>query len=459
MRQLAGRIFALQLGLVAAVLLVAAILHEAPVGSAWLPIGAAGFGLAVLATLVAARFLHGPLGSVREALDRMARGEPARRLPWRSRDALGDVARSVDHLSEQHRAALAQEIGGSERLQAMLQSMVEGVLVLDAEGRVVLANPRLRELFDAWGDVVGRRPLELIRRDDLATALEEAAASHGPVTREFALGGDDERFLQMHAVRFPGEGPALGTVAVFHDQTELRRLERVRREFVANVSHELKTPLTAIRGFAETLLHERLDDEQRTQYTEVIVRHAGRLSALIDDLLELSRIEGRREPLRLVEVAIGDVARALMRDLKPRIDAKGLEARVEAEGDLLALADRRAVEQILLNLLDNAIKYSEPGDRLVVEVARASGRVQVAVRDTGMGIPDGDLARIFERFYRVDKARTRDLGGTGLGLAIVKHLVQAMDGDVDAESEEGAGTVFRFTLPGFDPASDNVTPS
>jgi len=234
---------------------------------------------------------------------------------------------------------------------------------------------------------------------------------------------------------------------VFHDVTELRRLERVRREFVANVSHELKTPLTAIRGFAETLQAEGLSEAQRHQYLDVVLRHARRLSALIDDLLELSRIEGRQGFLEAVPVDVGALARGLLRDLGPRLKARTLQVDIRAEGAGRAVADRRALEQVLLNLLDNAIKYTDPGGRVVIRVRDDGDRVRTDMADTGIGIPEGDQLRVFERFYRVDKARARDLGGTGLGLSIVKHLVQAMDGEVYVESKEREGTTFTVLLP------------
>ena len=243
------------------------------------------------------------------------------------------------------------------------------------------------------------------------------------------------------------------------DITERKQADQIKDEFIGMVSHELKTPLTAIRGFAETLQHDALSEEQRTQYTEVILRHADRLTALIEDLLELSRIEGRRQPLQPAELPIASTARGLIRDLEARLDAHGLESRVEVQGDPVAWADRRAVEQVLLNLLDNAIKYSDPGGRVSLDIRELRGRILVSLSDTGMGIPEKDLPRIFERFYRVDRARSRDLGGTGLGLAIVKHLVQAMNGDVAVESEDGVGTTFRFSLPRANALSDNVTPS
>jgi len=321
------------------------------------------------------------------------------------------------------------------------------VLVLDRGGRVILANPRLRELFGAWGAVEGRPALELIRRADVETALVEAARTPEPVVRELQLASGGGRHLEMHAVRFPSAGPLLGTVAVFHDVTEIHRLEGVRRDFVANVSHELRTPLTAIRGFAETLRNNEVPVEQRHQYLDVILRHADRLTALIEDLLELSRIEGGTRGLALEPVDVAGLARSLLQDLKPRLDAGGLQGAVRAEPAPPALADRRALEQVLLNLLDNAIKYSEPGGRIELTVSGSAAGVRIDVSDTGIGIPESDRARVFERFYRVEKARSRDLGGTGLGLAIVKHLVQAQDGEVFIGSREGSGTIFTVRLP------------
>jgi two-component system phosphate regulon sensor histidine kinase PhoR len=251
----------------------------------------------------------------------------------------------------------------------------------------------------------------------------------------------------MHAVRFPSHGNLLGTVAVFHDVTEIHQLEGMRRDFVANVSHELRTPLTAIRGFAETLRGSEVSVDQRRQYLDVILRHADRLTALIEDLLELSRIEGGTRGLALEAVDVGALARSLLQDLKPRLEAGRLVAVVQPGLAPAALADRRALEQVLLNLLDNAVKYSEPGGRIEIALTGSRDGVRIDVSDTGIGIPEADRARIFERFYRVEKARSRDLGGTGLGLSIVKHLVQALDGEVFVVSREGKGTTFTLRLP------------
>jgi two-component system phosphate regulon sensor histidine kinase PhoR len=394
------------------------------------------------ATLLTRR-VHELLG----VLESIAGGDLGQRLPWRTGDELGAIASAIDDMAEQLRRRLEQASDEQARLRAVLTGMVEGVLVLDRGGRVILANPRLRELFGAWGAVEGRPALEVIRRADVEAALGDAARTAEPVVREIQLSSGGGRHLEMHAVRFPSQGPLLGTVAVFHDVTEIHRLEGIRRDFVANVSHELRTPLTAIRGFAETLRGSDVPAEQRAKYLDVILRHADRLTALIEDLLELSRIEGGIRGLALEPVDAAALARDLLQDLKPRLDAGRLSGEVRAEPAPRALADRRALEQVLLNLLDNAIKYSEPGGRIEIAISGAPPWVRIDVADTGIGIPESDRGRIFERFYRVEKARSRDLGGTGLGLAIVKHLVQAQDGEVFVGSHEGQGTTFTIRLP------------
>jgi two-component system phosphate regulon sensor histidine kinase PhoR len=353
-------------------------------------------------------------------------------------------ARAADAAAESLRANTARSTAERERLEAIFDGMVEGVIVLGPGGRVQLANARARELFDAWGELSGRSALEATRRTEIADALARAAQSSGALAVEIALG--ESRVLEMHARRFPERGELQGVVAVFHDVSEIRRLESHRRDFVANVSHELRTPLASIQGFVETLHDDSLEPAQRKQYLDVVARNADRLRALIEDLLELSRIEGRTQPLALEPVDAAAIASSLLRDMRPRVEARGLSFSTSGAAPA-ALADARALEQVLQNLLDNALKYTEPGGQIAVRVAGTNGRVRIEVADSGIGIPDADRTRVFERFYRVDKARSRDLGGTGLGLAIVKHLVQAMDGEVFLESREGEGTSVAVVLP------------
>jgi two-component system phosphate regulon sensor histidine kinase PhoR len=291
--------------------------------------------------------------------------------------------------------------------------------------------------------------LTALRDAELDQALADAARTDEPVSHTLELAHPVRRTLRVQVARFAAPpGQRLGSVAVLHDVSELARLETMRREFVANASHELRTPLAAIRGFAETLLGDSaLPEDQRRSYLEVIDRHARRLGALVDDLLDLSRIESGQAPLDHQAVDLAAVATGLLRDCEARLVEKRLAADSEASGPAVAWADPQAVWQIVSNLLDNAIKYTDPGGRIRIQIQGDTRWVRVEVSDTGVGIPEPDLARIFERFYRVDRARSRALGGTGLGLSIVKHLVQSQGGTITVESELGRGSAFRFTLP------------
>jgi two-component system phosphate regulon sensor histidine kinase PhoR len=407
--------------------------------------------LAISALLVA-RSLRS-LGELREVVDSIARGELDRRLRWRSGDEREEIAQAINRMADELRRRLREADGERGRLQAVLSGMFEGVLVVGADGRVVLANPSFRRLFSVWGDVAGRTALELVRHPAVDDLLREAALSSETLERELEVGsptGQASRSLLVHAARFPEQGERLGTLAVFHDVTEIRRLEGLRRDFVANVSHELKTPLTAIRGFAETLAAGDVPPDRVKGFVGIILRHAERLERLIDDLLVLSRVESRKLPLDLGPVDVARVAVSVVRGMEPQLGAHRVTAEVRSDGAPAAWADRRAVEQILTNLVDNAVKYSEPGGRIQIEVEGEPQHVTLRVRDSGIGIPDEDQPRVFERFYRVDKARSRDLGGTGLGLAIVKHLAQAMGGDASVKSRLGEGSTFRVALPRAD---------
>jgi two-component system phosphate regulon sensor histidine kinase PhoR len=401
-----------------------------------------GAGLA-LGALLGAR-LERRIEQLRSALEAVVAGRSYARLERAARGPFGSLARAIDGADAALRERAAAAGAERARLAAVLDGMVEGVLVLGADGRALLANARLRELFGAWGDVAGRSVLELIRLAEVDDALRHAAESGEPVAREIELAG--ERCLALQARRFPVHGEPEGTVAVFHDVSEIRRLESHRREFVANVSHELRTPLTAIQGFAETLQNEDLAPERRRQYVEVISRNADRLRALIEDLLDLSRIESGKRLLTLESVAPAPLVASLLRDLRPRVDARKLELAQFGSCPPLR-ADRRALEDVLVNLLDNAIKYTEPGGHVEVRLSSEGTRGRIDVVDDGIGIPERERMRVFERFYRVDKARSRDLGGTGLGLAIVKHLVQSMGGEVYVAPSETAGTTLRVLLP------------
>ncbi|HVH18228.1 MAG TPA: ATP-binding protein [Myxococcota bacterium] len=411
---------------------------------------AAALGLVVAtgAAWLLSRYAFGPIREIRRVAASIAEGHLDGRLPTSAGDELSPIAGAINQLAEQLRLRLEEVTQEKEQLRAVLEGMVEGVLVVDAKGSLLLANSRLREFYDLTGDLVGRPYVEVVRDAAVDGVLRETAESDATVTRQLRVGRAVSRTVQVQAVRFPAGGTRAGSVAVFHDISELARLEEVRRDFVANASHELRTPLAAIRGFAETLLESpSLTDAERRSYLEIIDRHAQRLAHIVHDLLELSTVERGRLRLEPVEVDVGQLVDSLIRDTQPRLRERRLEIGYSAQGKALAFADPRALEQVLINLLDNAMKYSEPGGRIELAVEEAGPKLRVRVRDTGIGIPEEDLGRIFERFYRVDKARSRALGGTGLGLAIVKHLVQSLGGEISVASRLGEGSTFTFTLP------------
>jgi two-component system phosphate regulon sensor histidine kinase PhoR len=324
--------------------------------------------------------------------------------------------------------------------------MQEGVLMLDEAGRVALINPALREMLLLPADSVGKKPLEVVRHAPLKELLDEAAAGVRSVSREIELSGLKPRRLQARVSPLAGE-PG-GVFAVFVDVTEMRRLESLRRDFVANVSHELRTPVTAIRSAAETLsISLEYDPGAAAGFVDIIDRNAERLHGLVEDLLDLSRIESRELRLAFEDLDLEQVFEQVLSLFRERAHRKGvaLTASVNA-GVPPARADRRALEHVLTNLIDNAVKYCPRGATVLLRVEEKDRQLAVFVEDDGAGIEEKHLPRLFERFYRVDAGRSRELGGTGLGLSIVKHLVEAMGGTVSVTSRVGEGTRFSFTL-------------
>ncbi|MBF5046375.1 histidine kinase [Aggregicoccus sp. 17bor-14] len=350
-------------------------------------------------------------------------------------------------------AALEREA----RIQsAVLDSMAEGVWVTDAQGTVVRHNDALPSLLATSPgprrEIVGQRPIALVRHEPLHAAVLAACRQGESTQLELALEGLYPRTLAIRVTPLGRELP--GSAAVFHDVTELRRLEKVRKDFVANVSHELRTPITAIRGYAETLQGGALADSTvAPRMVGIIHRQAERLGELVEDLLELSRLEGRELRLQSTRVPLAPAAARAAETVRLKAEGKGLTVGLEVPADLSAHGDARAVEQVLINLLDNAVKYTPAGGSVQVSAEQAGGRLVLRVRDTGVGMEARHLGRIFERFYRVDPGRSRDMGGTGLGLSIVKHLVGAMGGEVRVESEPGRGSTFTVWLPASPPVA------
>jgi len=417
-------------------------------------LGVAAVVAAFLSFFVSVRLasrLSQPLRALLGATDRLGEGKSGQRVFTEAQDEIGALAAAFNRMSEQLDARIARLEEDRQQLRTILSGMVEGVVALDPNQRILYANERATQLLGLPSQtLVGRRLWEVVRQRPLLDVVQRALDSSEPQREELGWNGPTVRSLTVHAARLPGLPPR-GAVLVLHDTTELRRLERLRQEFVANVSHELKTPLSIIKACVETLLDGAVDDPQhRRPFLEQLDSQSNRLHALILDLLSLARIESGEELFEFQPLPVCEVVQACLERHRPRAESKEqiLEMRSSAGDEELAVwADEEALEQILDNLLDNAVKYTPQGGRVSVCWRREGDQVCLEVADTGIGIPESDLPRIFERFYRVDKARSRELGGTGLGLSIVKHLAQAMHGSVYAVSRPGQGTTFTIRLP------------
>jgi two-component system phosphate regulon sensor histidine kinase PhoR len=443
---------------------------------------AAAMGLA----LWLARRTSRPLRELARGTDRIAAGQYGRKVYVTSRDEVGDLAQTFNRMSTRLAEQFAQLEQDRQQLRAILGGMVEGVVALDANQRILFANERAGRLLEFNVPLaVGRKLWEVVRQRALQDTVRDVLNGPEPCHGELEWDGTAAKRLTVHAAPLPGSPPR-GAVLVIHDTTELRCLERVRQEFVANVSHELKTPLSVIKACVETLVDGAVDEPQhRGRFLGQITEQADRLHALILDLLRLSQIESGAEVFEFGAVRLAPLVTACLQRWQAQAESKNqrLEAvpplmapsgaasecragaivsavapdlptataaaipPALASQDVMAWADEEAVGQVLENLVENALKYTPAGGRISVRWWAENGQACLDVADTGIGIPEQDLPRIFERFYRVDKARSRELGGTGLGLAIVKHLVQAMHGTVQATSQSGQGTTFHVRLP------------
>lgn len=340
-------------------------------------------------------------------------------------------------------------IDAKAQQQVLFNSMLEGLLLLDRGRKIYLANRAFKNLFGVKSELRGKTVMEVLRLHELAELVERAEAEKQVFDYELKLPELNERWLQVNAAVISNSaGEREGTILVFHDLTRLKQLERTREEFVANVSHELRTPLSLIKGYVETLLDgAQKNPEVAEHFLQIIARNAERLDLLIQDLLTISALESGRVQLKLQPVHLHAVADKVLADLKSIASARNIVLKNELP-DLTAIADGSRLEQVLANLVDNAIKYGRPAGSVVVGgETLGNNKIEVFVRDDGPGIPPESLDRVFERFYRVDKARSREQGGTGLGLSIVKHIVQTHGGEVWAKSEPGKGATFFFTLP------------
>jgi two-component system phosphate regulon sensor histidine kinase PhoR len=332
--------------------------------------------------------------------------------------------------------------------EALFNSMIEGLLLLDENGRVQLANRAFAVLFEITTEIRGKTILELLRQHELTGLLEKVNTEKQVLGYELKVGGLSERWLQINAAAiFNSDGEKEGTILVFHDLTRLKQLERTREEFVANVSHELRTPLSLIKGYVETLLDGAKDNpEVAARFLQTIQRNSERLQFLIEDLLTISELESGRLKMNLQSVHLQPLVDKVFEDFRAQARTKSVTLTNQVP-DLMARADSDRLQQVLGNLVSNAIKYGRGEGQIEVGARAVNGAIEIYLQDDGPGIPPEALERVFERFYRIDKARSREQGGTGLGLSIVKHIVQSHGGKVWARSELGKGTTFFFTLP------------
>jgi two-component system phosphate regulon sensor histidine kinase PhoR len=408
--------------------------------------------IAGAASLLFSRSFTDRVERLKEFSRRVAEGD-FRPLPRDSSgDALGALGVSLNRTAARLDRTIQTLTEERNLSSAILGSMVEGVAVVNGSERLVFANPGFAEILGL--DVPptsGSALVEVVRQTELLEAVRQVLGGEPRVQSEIVTGTLRQHYfaITVAAVR---AGDTTGAVVVLHDITELRMLERVRRDFVANVSHEFRTPLTAIQGFAETLLAGAIDDSlNRTRFLEIILEHSRRLARLTEDLLMLSKMDAERLELEICRLSVSQLIESCLETAQRRGAEKDLRISVNMPQNLPDVAgDRRRLAEVLQNLLDNAIQYTLPGGQIVVSAVSAEEEIVLTVSDTGIGIPKADQPRIFERFYRVDVARSREAGGTGLGLAIAKHLVEVHGGRLWVDSEVGQGSQFHFSLPFFE---------
>jgi two-component system phosphate regulon sensor histidine kinase PhoR len=410
-----------------------------------------GLAAGVAATIVLLWIVSGPmarrLGAIAEAAQRYRAGDFSRPMRDGGRDEIGQVATALDDTAQDLGARIREMARDRAHTDAILTGMVEGVVLVDASGRLVLTNPTVRRMLRLSSATGDQHYLEVVRQPDISAQLSRALTGETPAPAEVQLDANGQRQIwRAQAVPVARERGG-GAVLVLHDITDLRHADQVRRDFVANVSHELRTPLTAIRGYVEAISDEPTSPEA-PQFLEIISRHTQRMERLVKDLLRLARLDAGQETIERLACPVAAIVGAVEHDLQARLVHRGQRLVLGVDdGAESVVGDPAKLQDVLRNLIENASNYGPEGGTVDVESHVEADGVAVSVSDRGPGIPEADLVRVFERFYRVDRSRTRDPGGTGLGLSIVRHLVELQGGRVRAANREGGGSVFTVWLP------------
>lgn len=413
----------------------------------WLAVGL-GFVLVFAFGFFVSKTLTGSVKDMADAASRIAKGDFSTKVQPKTNDEMADLGLAFNRMSEELQRYVNQITRERDQMQAIVHSMVEGVMVTDLSGKIILTNRSFARMFNLTKPVIGSVQNEVFRDVELLEALERAKLTQKDEIVVVEPLSPFRRSLEAHITILGLKEKPSGMVVVFHDITQLQHLEQVRRDFVANVSHELRTPLTAIKGYAETLLENgAVKKNKAREFLETIVRHSDRMSKLVDDLLNLSKLESVDTEIEFRRLALDELIRKVVDSFKKINEKADLELTVDIPETLPAVKGIESeIENVLENLIDNAIKYGASGKKIIVAARDIGTEVQVDVSDKGIGIPIDDQPRIFERFYRVDKGRSRALGGTGLGLSIVKHIVHRHGGKLRVESKVGEGSTFSFTL-------------
>ena len=404
--------------------------------------------LALILAYVLITSITKPLNKIINASRRFAEGDFSQRVYYDSRDEIGELASTLNRMAQDMENKIKEIEAQNQQLKTIFQNMVEGIIVTDKSGGIVSVNQAIEEIFSiASRKAKGRPFLEVIRNTDMAEIIRVVLEEKRFFSSELALVYPVQKVFQVNASPLFEKDRINGCLLVIHDISEVRRLENIRRDFVANVSHELKTPLTSIKGFVETLLEGALEDKENNRsFLKIIQGHAERLDSLVNDLLALSGLESKEMVLAKEEISPAHELDEIIAWFSSLAKKKGIAIENELSPDIRLKADKGRIRQVFTNLLDNAVKFNKEKGSVRIYAEETGGKIKISVEDSGIGIPAKDIPRIFERFYRVDKARSRELGGTGLGLSIVKHIVELHGGSVGVESTEGIGSKFWFTL-------------